>query len=221
MKFEPNKDRDAFLFYASTLDILETFPEERQGQLALTILDFAFRDDVTAPFDCSEDVWLSLNHVFEGIIKQKERYRNEKLLANVIRLAEGLTIVDKDSAKQDKLRAELSDIIAKLKKVKWRASKNPESFNKEDVISILGKFYPLLAPKGLLRLSLLDISQLIKDAPTSTREKLQNELKDIAEYCLTIYPDRSIPGPIQDVPVQVNGITSVRRGKVPWDLTPD
>ena len=67
MKVDPNKPKTAFLFYASTLDALEELPKEQQGKVALTLLDFAFRDDVTAPFDCPDDEWMVLSQIFEGI----------------------------------------------------------------------------------------------------------------------------------------------------------
>lgn len=183
MRFDPCTPKTAFLFYASTLDVLEELPEKRQGEVALTLLDFAFRDDMTAPFECSEDDWIMLHHVFEGIVREKKRYQIGLRLKSIIKKLELAPLNDKD-------KAFWAVRIEKLKQLGELAYENPNEVGEADIIPIIGsEIYRSVSQPALLRSDLwTGLRRAISKAPQEHRKKLEEEMNDLERFCQQLYP---------------------------------
>lgn len=184
MKVDPNKPKTAFLFYASTLDALEELPKEQQGKVALTLLDFAFRDDVTAPFDCPDDEWMVLSQIFEGIVMEKKRYQIGMRLNYIIISLERMVPRD------EKKKASLAKGIEALKRLRELARKNPDEVREVDIYCILGSpLYRAFSLPLMFNPSILtEFRSYIAKAPQGQREKLEKELNDLLDYCNQLYP---------------------------------
>lgn len=192
MKFDPRKPRPAFLFYASTLDALEELPEERRGEVALTLLDFAFRDDVTAPFDCPDYDRMVLSQVFEGIVMEKRRFETGQRLGNILHRLELVKISVEaiiDPKEKELWVSYVDSAIARLKKLKWISSRSPGKVNEFDLYNALNSnfsqynLYQLVARPALLCADLLsEVKGLICKAPVGRREELEKELEDLSNY---------------------------------------
>lgn len=182
MRFVPGKDKDAFLVYASTLDVLEELPEKRQGEVALMLLDFGFRDDMTVPFECSDNDWIMLHQVFEGIVRGKKRYQIGLRLKNIIRKLELIPIDDKD-------KASMTVRIEKLKQLGELAQESPDEVGEANILNILGpKIYSMVSQPSLLAPSLLaEFKKCIAKAPRGQREQLEKGLDDLVEFCKQRY----------------------------------
>jgi len=184
MRFDPGKDKDAFLVYASTLDVLEELPEKRQEEVALTLLDFAFRDDMTVPFECSEDDWIMLHHVFEGIVREKKRYQIGLRLKSIIKRLELAPFDD------DKDKALRDFKIEKLKQLNELARENPNEVGETDIFQVLGsEVYRVVSQPVLLRSALwAGLRRAISKAPQERRKKLEEEMNDLERFCQQLYP---------------------------------
>lgn len=69
--------RQAFLFYASNLDVIEQFPEDEAKKIAMKIIEYGFSD---GDFDRSSKECLFLDQIFNGIDAEKRRYHDVQLV---------------------------------------------------------------------------------------------------------------------------------------------
>lgn len=110
-------EKKAFLFYASTLDILETLPEERQGKVALAIIEYGLDDyNYFADFSGSLLILSPLERViFRSVIYeisvQKRRYHNKQLIRGAIDTTQNVIATEN---LDDKTKSTYIDIIKVL-----------------------------------------------------------------------------------------------------------
>lgn len=103
-------EKKAFLFYASTLDILETLSEKRQGKVAMALIEYGLDDyNYFADFSGSLSILEPLERIiFRSVIYeisvQKRRYYNKQLIQgaintvqNVISISDNLDTKTKDT----------------------------------------------------------------------------------------------------------------------------
>ncbi len=83
-------EKKAFLFYASTLDILEELPEERQGKIAMALIEYGLDDyNYFGEFSGTLSILNPLERIlFRSVIYeisvQKRRYYNKNLIRGAI-----------------------------------------------------------------------------------------------------------------------------------------
>lgn len=83
-------EKKAFLFYASTLDILKELPEERQGKIAMALIEYGLDDyNYFGEFSGTLSILQPLERIlFRSVIYeisvQKRRYYNKNLIRGAI-----------------------------------------------------------------------------------------------------------------------------------------
>ena len=83
-------EKKAFVFHASYLEVMEEFPEEKRGKMAMALIDYGLGNN----YDGESLMLLSLNPeeraalspVIETIDTQKRRYENKKMLKGAIKI---------------------------------------------------------------------------------------------------------------------------------------
>lgn len=151
MIVDTNRPTDGFLFYASTLDVIEEYPEEAQWKLALTVLDFAFHNEADGLFECSTEEYLALRHCFIGITQEKKRYALKQRLERIQQVVERLpakTALD-FAAKEQALKS--------INELKLRGKRNPDQVRETDIRDVVAsKIYARVTRPDLLRKEFLE-----------------------------------------------------------------
>lgn len=120
------ESKNAFLFYASNLDVLEQFPEEEAGRLALVIMEYGFADE---SYECSQDDKDLLHHIFIGIDREKKRYKESQRLSQFMNKVSSLTGVQGITEK------EVEIALKNLKRLKARAHRQDVTDN--EILGVL------------------------------------------------------------------------------------
>lgn len=184
MIVDTNRPTDGFLFYASTLDVIEEYPEEAQWKLALTVLDFAFHNEADGVFECSTEEYLALRHCFIGITQEKKRYALKQRLERIQQVVERLpakTALD-FAAKEQALKS--------INELKLRGKRNPDQVRETDIRDVVGsKIYARVTRPDLLRKEFLESMRgWICQAPMEQRETLTRELDDLVNFVEKLCP---------------------------------
>lgn len=176
--------KQAFLFYATNLEVLEQFDENRAKKLVLKIVEYGFK---TASIDCTEEEEFILSHIFEGIDAQKQRYEMVQRLEEISELVEALP------RKNIKFRAEDAEVLLKaLKKLKAQAHR--ESVEELQIYNVLGpELYAKLSPARLAiagEVFLAFRGRIRRVVSEDQRKDLESKLNDIlAAFCLPLPHD--------------------------------
>jgi len=139
-KMPRQMEKKAFLFYASTLDILETLPEKRQGEVAMALIEYGLDDyNYFADFSGSLSILDSLERIiFRSVIYeisvQKRRYHNKQLIQGAIDTIQNViaTTYNLDA----KIKDTYIDII-KVLEDKYRYSIKHDSRNVPEELTVL------------------------------------------------------------------------------------
>ena len=111
-------EKKAFLFYASTLDILKELPEERQGKVAMAIIEYGLDDnnyfaeysDALSALEPLERI--IFRSVLYEINVQKRRYYNKYLIHGAIVTIQNIIGISENL--DDKVKNTYIDIIKVL-----------------------------------------------------------------------------------------------------------
>lgn len=83
-------EKRAFVFYASYLDVIEEFPEERRGKIAMALIEYGLddctADDSLAILALNPEERIVLSPIIEAVDVQKRRYVNKQMINGAINL---------------------------------------------------------------------------------------------------------------------------------------
>lgn len=111
-------EKKAFIFYASTLEILQQLPDERQGKIAIALIEYGLSDyDYFAEYSDSISIFNPLERmIFRSVLYeiniQKRRHYNKYLISEAIKIVKNTTITTKDHT--DNKRNDNKDMIELL-----------------------------------------------------------------------------------------------------------
>ena len=93
--------KKAFLFHASYLDVMEEFPEDRRGKIAMALIDYGlgdyFNGDSLLLLSLNPEERIVLNPIIETIDIQKRRYENKRMIDGAIKIIREQMIETMDS----------------------------------------------------------------------------------------------------------------------------
>lgn len=95
-------EKRAFVFYASYLDVIEEFPEERRKKIAMALIEYGLDDctagDSIAILSLNPEERIALSPVIEAVDVQKRRYVNKQMINGAINLVREKIIETMDFA---------------------------------------------------------------------------------------------------------------------------
>lgn len=175
------ESKKAFLFYASNLDVLEQFPEEEAGRLALVIMEYGFADE---SFECSQDDRDLLHHVFIGIDREKKRYKTGQTISDTITSVSNLTRARGFTEK------EIEDALQNLKRLKAKAHR--QDVTQGEINNAIGmRIFMTLRLEGANPFYILKLS--INDCKfPGTQSNLMNAFDSLVKH---LYSSKNVQPP--------------------------
>ncbi|MBD5547742.1 MAG: hypothetical protein HDQ97_10130 [Lachnospiraceae bacterium] len=172
-------EKKAFLFYASTLDILKELPEERQGKIAMALIEYGLDDyNYFGEFSGTLSILQPLERIlFRSVIYeisvQKRRYYNKNLIRGAIKTFQD--VIGRSSALDTKIKDTYIDTINVLKEkyqyvIKHDERNIPEELSAllpEEVYTLFHKRYELKTWKDYMR--------------EMFEERLENESRNLSD----------------------------------------
>ncbi len=111
------REKKAFLFRASTLDILQELPEERQGKIAMAIIEYGldyncfFTEGADIQYILSSTEHILFDSVLYDINVQKRRHYNKYLIHGAIVMIQTAIVQCESKVEGDEKRNEYIDLI--------------------------------------------------------------------------------------------------------------
>ncbi len=176
-------EKKAFLFYATTLDLLEELKPERQGKVAMALIEYGLDEyNYFAEFSGSLSILEPLERiVFRSVIYeiavQKRRYHNKYLLHGAVETIQ--SVIAKDVFLDDKTRERYLEIIRVLEERYQYALKHDVRNVPEELFRLLPKdIFELFHKRYEVKTVKEDFSEMLENRLEAEEKKLSDDVKE-------------------------------------------
>lgn len=177
-------EKKAFLFYASTLDILKELPEERQGKIAMALIEYGLDDyNYFGEFSGTLSIFQPLERIlFRSVIYeigvQKRRYYNKNLIRGAIEIFQNVisTSYNLDTKTKDTYIGTINVLKEKYQYVMKHDERNiPDEINAllpEEISELFHRRYEVKCWKDYIR-------EMLEKRLENEPRNLSNDIKEI------------------------------------------